>query len=118
MLFKSKLTGILFVIFTILHSTNINAQLDFKWASGFGDAGTDICNAIALNENEELFFGASFSGTVDFDPGAGVVELISAGASDIAFGKFDSSGNLLWVNRIGGTLGEGAIDLSLDPSGN
>ncbi|MBL7740645.1 MAG: T9SS type A sorting domain-containing protein [Chitinophagaceae bacterium] len=41
-----------------------------------------------------------FSGTVDFDPGAGVFNITSSGGSDMAICKLSSSGNFLWAKAI------------------
>jgi hypothetical protein len=45
-----------------------------------------------------------FQGTVDFDPGAGTVNLSSAGSDDIFVQKLDASGNLVWARGMGGTM--------------
>ena len=60
-----------------------------------------------------VFVGGSFTGTADFDPGAGVNNLTSAGSSDAAILKLDSAGNFVWARRMGGTgfdsIGRGSI---------
>jgi hypothetical protein len=44
-----------------------------------------------------------FSGTVDFDPGAGVFELTASGSSDGFIFKLGAAGDLLWAKQIGGS---------------
>lgn len=56
------------------------------------DMAKDIDGSILLMIN--------FSGTVDFDPGPGVANITSAGGNDLAFCKFSSSGNFMWVKSI------------------
>lgn len=57
-------------------------------------------------------------GTVDFDPGPGVVNLTSAGGQDAALLKLDSTGNFVWARRIGGSGDEYLQALALSGAGN
>lgn len=46
-----------------------------------------------------------FSGSVDFDPGAGVAARASLGPADLFASRFDAAGNFLSVITVGGTAG-------------
>jgi hypothetical protein len=59
-----------------------------------------------------------FQRTADFDPSAGTANLTSAGGSDIFIAKYNSSGDYLWANGIGGTGGDQGTSLTFDGSGN
>ncbi|MBK8520901.1 MAG: hypothetical protein IPL54_08485 [Chitinophagaceae bacterium] len=61
---------------------------------------------------------ATSENTADFDPGNGVFNLVSAGATDIFVCKLISSGNLEWALRIGGPSSEVAFDIDLDAQNN
>jgi len=59
-----------------------------------------------------------FGGTVDFDPGAGVFNLISAGVQDIFVSKLDASGNFIFAKAMGGTGSDFGRSIAMDASGN
>ncbi|MBD2075896.1 DUF4347 domain-containing protein [Phormidium sp. FACHB-592] len=60
----------------------------------------------------------AFNGTVDFDLGAGVFTLTSAGHYDIFVSKLDVSGNFVWAKSMGGSGDDRANGVSVDSSGN
>jgi hypothetical protein len=68
----------------------------------------------------------SFSGAIDFDPGAGILSLSSlgqAGATDAFTARYSVSGALQWVTRFGevtsvGDRSNSGASLALDGSGN
>ena len=79
------------------NSTNGN----YKWAYDFGGTGADNLMGLALDNTENIFVCGSFKNTVDFDPGASTVNLISAGAQDAFIAKYDSAGNFNWAKKFG-----------------
>src|SRR5688572_16739736 len=48
---------------------------DFIWAKGLGGTGSDYSISIAIDASGNTYTTGVFSGTVDFDPGAGVFHL-------------------------------------------
>ncbi len=73
---------------------------------------------VALDNDGNVYTVGSFRDTADFDPGAGTVELTSAGERDIAISKLDSSGNYVWAVRIGGTEQDVGRGVDVDDVGN
>jgi hypothetical protein len=74
------------------------------WAKGIGGAsGDERAVSVALDSLNTIYATGNFSGTVDFDPGAGVSNLTSVGSKDVFVLKFNSSGNYSWAFRLGGT---------------
>jgi len=67
-----------------------------------GDAGRDEALAVASFQDGSFIIAGTFSGTVDFDPGAGVENLVASGSSDIFIAKYDRPGNLRFARRAGG----------------
>jgi hypothetical protein len=58
------------------------ADGEFAWAKQFeGSEWTDVANDISVNSSGSIFTTGAFSTTVDFDPGPGVLNLTSLGAS-------------------------------------
>ena len=88
------------------------------WAKGVGGTGTDIGNAIQVDSSGNSYVTGYFSGTADFDPGAGTTNLTSAGGNDTFIAKYDSSGALVWAKGIGGTSSDIAASMQIDSGGN
>ena len=59
---------------------------NFIWAKGIGGTGYDSGNDIRLDLNSNILSTGSFSGTVDFDPGVGEVNLTGSGAYVLKLG--------------------------------
>jgi hypothetical protein len=68
-----------------------------------GGSGDDNGFSIAVDRYSNQYITGYFSGTVDFDPGTGVMNLVSLGGSDIFIAKYSATGNLIWAKSIGGT---------------
>ena len=92
------------------------------WAGQFGnDVSNSSCGvyprSIAVDGNGNVYTAGNFHlGPVDFDPGAGVANLVNIGSSTkVAFvSKLNSSGEFVWAYRIGsenvpGELHDGAL---------
>lgn len=88
-------------------------QGDFIWAKSFGGSGDDVPSEIVIDLSGNLYVTGTFSGTADFDPDAGVSNLISAGMDDVFILKLNSSGQLIWAKSVGGTQNDegNAIDI-------
>jgi hypothetical protein len=88
------------------------------WANAFGGPDLDLGSSAAIDPSGNLIVTGAFTGTVDFNPGAGVNNLISAGDLDVYVSKFDGSGNLIWAKGMGGTGFEAGLSLATDNTGN
>ena len=87
------------------------------WARAFGGPGADEGHAIAVDASGHLLATGSFSGTVDFDPGAGRTELASAGGSDAFLLRLTPDGNLAWARRLGGKLADAGMRVAVGAKG-
>lgn len=96
----------------------LDASGDFIWAKSMGGSGNDYGRSIALDASGNVCNTGSFQSTVDFDPGAGVDNLISAGSNDIFIQKLDASGNFIWAKAIRGSNNNIGSSISTDLSGN
>lgn len=90
----------------------------FVWARQFSGTSNTYVSDIELDATGNVYVFGSFTGTTDFDPGAGTYTLASAGSSDIYICKLNSSGNFIWARNLGGVGSEGASSFKLDPLGN
>ncbi len=101
-----------------LASPLMYANGDFVWAKSMGGTSYDLGTDVTVDSSGNVYTTGNFYGTVDFDPGMGVLYLTSVGDSDIFVSKLDSSGNLLWAKRMGGTNYDKGYSIAVDPSGN
>jgi len=96
-----------------------NSQtVTFDWAKQMGSTGTDYGESITVDASGNVYTIGFFEGTVDFDPGAGVSDLISNGNFDIFIQKLNANGDFLWAKKMGGTDADRAISVTTDASGN
>ncbi|HLG35194.1 MAG TPA: hypothetical protein VI757_09965, partial [Bacteroidia bacterium] len=98
---------------------NCSAQSpNWLWAKAMGGTGGDGGGSIAIDASGNVYTTGSFEGTVDFDPGAGIFNLTSAGSDDIFISRLDGSGNFVWAKAMGGTSSDGGNSVAVDASGN
>jgi hypothetical protein len=106
-----------------IYLAKFDASGNHVWAKGMGGADLDYGSSLALDGSGNVLLTGYFTGTVDFDPGVGTTNLISAATSyassnDIFLAKFDASGNYVWAKSIGGAGEDHGLALALDGSGN
>lgn len=109
---------VLFCMFFITCANLFSQTIQYSWAIKQGSATSDQAFAVDADNVGNSYVCGAFTGTVDFDPGAGIVNLTSAGSDDIYLMKVDPSGNLVWVKNMGGTASDVALAITLDGSNN
>lgn len=82
------------------------------WALALGCGGDDRVEKVAWS-NGQIFFAATFSGTVTF----GTTVFTAAGGSDVLLGVLDAAGNLLRGRTFGGATNERARGLGITSDG-
>lgn len=97
----------------------INAQpTSLVWAKNMGGKSSASGNSIAIDATGNIYTTGSFSGTVDFNPGAGIFNLTASGDQDAFISKTDVSGNFVWAVKIGGLYSDFGIGIAVDALGN
>lgn len=92
---------------------------NLEWAKSMGGLGSDFGNAIAVDAAGNVYTTGQFSHTVDFDPGAGISNLVAdSDFYDAYVQKLDPQGELVWVKRIGGKHNDGGFSIQVDAAGN
>jgi hypothetical protein len=95
---------------------------NFAWAKGLGGSGNDDAWSISLDRSEsgDVYSTGIFMDTVDFDPGAGIFNLISGGNSSIFIIKLSSNGDFIWAKEMGGVTTDysGGLSIAVSPSGS
>ena len=82
----------------------LDAAGDLVWAKHLAGPGSSNVEGISLDAAGNIYITGSFTDTVDFDPGAGIMNLI-ANAGALASGniyvlKLDPMGDLIWVKHM------------------
>ncbi|MEI7609884.1 MAG: DUF4347 domain-containing protein, partial [Rhodospirillaceae bacterium] len=96
----------------------LDSSGSYVWAKAVGDSGADIGYSIVVDGYGNVYATGSFSGTADFDPGAGTANLTSNGGTDAFLEKLDSSGTYVWAKAIGGSDADIGHGIAVDGSGN
>ena len=103
--------------FVTKYDTNGN-YLWVKTQEGAGAGNNSNAYAIKSDSSNNIYTSGRLSGTIDYDPGAGVDNHTTNGNEDIFLQKLDSDGNYVWAKHIGGTSFERGYALSIDSSDN
>lgn len=90
---------------------------NFVWAKKMGGAGNALGYSINVDFFGNSYTTGSFIGTGDFDPNAGITNLISAGGSDVFVEKIDANGDFVWAKNMGGATNDVGYALTLDAYG-
>jgi hypothetical protein len=86
----------------------------FAWAGNIGGTLFDYGKSLVLDTIGNVYITGTYQSVGDFDPGAGVFNLTSAGLQDIFYCKLDNSGNFLWAKSIGGPTTDNVRTIVLD----
>lgn len=98
----------------------LDANGNFVWAKTFGNSTDyDKGHSIQVDVYGNVYVTGEFTGTIDFDPGAGINTLTSAGGNDIFVLKLDAGGNFVWAKAFAGPVyGDIGKSVTVDNSGN
>ncbi|MCH8904427.1 MAG: SBBP repeat-containing protein [Bacteroidetes bacterium] len=88
------------------------------WVKSIGGIQNDKAWAVITDTLGNLYVSGAFYDTVDFDPGAGIFNLISNGWADAFVLKLDTGGNFIWARAIGGPLPYNGESMTFGTFGN
>lgn len=91
---------------------------DFVWTKSIGGTGFDSGGGISGDIDGDLYLTGRYQDTVDFDPSGASLNLVSNGSYDMYIAKFDTSGNFLWAESIGGSDSDQGSFITNDNVGN
>ncbi len=100
-----------------VYDTVVVAMPPSPWPIAFGAANDDYVKGVVQDGSGNVYASISFRGTINL----GGTSLTSASATrrDMALAKFNSSGQLLWVKKMGnGTFDMEPQGVNLDGAGN
>lgn len=95
-----------------------DANGNYLWGFMLASLGSSGISGIATDGSNNVYFTGSYHGTVDFDPGPAVNNLVSNGNSDIFFAKYDGNGNYIFAKSFGAGAFDTGSFIELDGSGN
>jgi uncharacterized membrane protein YqhA len=98
--------------------SKLNAFGNFEWAKRIGGIGLDYGLSISYDASGNIYTVGSFYDTVDFDPGVGVFNMISASGPNTFISKLDTAGNFVWAKSMEGLWGNIGLSITIDTSGN
>lgn len=98
----------------------LDADGNFQWAKHMGRFGEyQAGKSIATDDSGNVYTTGYFEGTVDFDPGAGVLNLSSnSGSRDVFIQKLDTNGDFVWAKGIGAFSSDTGHSIITDSNGN
>lgn len=113
-------------LFTTDSGTNffilkLTAAGDFDWARSFTGTSYRAARSIALHPTNGIVAVGEFTGTTDFDCGAGVSNLTAIEQADVFIVYLDQNGNYKWAGSFGNTgisYNDLASDVTVDNQGN
>nr|WP_293165585.1 Ig-like domain-containing protein [Okeania sp. SIO2C9] len=92
-------------------------SLQLAVAQSIGGSGSDYGRGIATDSDGNVWTTGYFSGSIDID-GDGNNDLTSNGDEDSYVAKFDSNGNFLFAQNIGGSNEDRGYGIATDNNGN
>lgn len=98
--------------------SKVDANGNFVWAKQLAGIDLKDATAVGVDAAGNVYTTGFFYGTIDFDPGVGVSNLISKGYNDIFISKLDASGNFVWAKQMGSLYGEIGYAIAVDSVGN
>ncbi len=114
-------------LFLLGNTVQLNAQnVSLEWAKQIrGRASSNISgqgNSIIADDSGNVYTAGNFAGTLDFDPGTGVVDLTSGSPnwweSDVFISKLDAAGNYVWAKQFKGNGSTSCTSVDRDADGN
>jgi gliding motility-associated-like protein len=79
----------------------LDSNGDFVWAKSFEGASTERGKSIAVDASGNVYTtGFIFNGTMDLDPGVGVLSITTASFRSMFISKLDLAGNFVWGKAI------------------
>ncbi|HRK33630.1 MAG TPA: Ig-like domain-containing protein, partial [Candidatus Hydrogenedentes bacterium] len=96
--------------------SKLDSAGNFVWAKHFASNNYFLAQSITTDKHDEIYIAGSLSGPAVFDPDGNAVNLENSGGIDSLIVKLDSTGNLLFVKQLPGSV-SWLTDLTLNQVG-
>ena len=100
-----------------IYLTKLDSAGAFVWSRRFGGTGGELVGGVAVDGQGNPHLTGAFSGTVDFDPGPGIINKTSTGQYDPFVLKVTSAAAFGWVRTFTGALHAYGTGIVVDSSG-
>lgn len=97
----------------------LSSSGNYLWARNVGGSESDLAVSVVSDPNGNIYTSGTFLGTVDFDPGPGMLNLTSGYSvfpTDVFILKLDENGELVWAKNLTISSCHNYYPLALDPS--
>lgn len=94
-----------------------DANGSLVWVNRIGSTGNDRLIGIAVDASQNVFISGFIGANADMDPSAATLTFPVSGTYNAYFGKYSSTGALVFAKQITGGYSEGD-DIAIDGSGN
>ncbi|MFT6167665.1 MAG: hypothetical protein ACJAV5_002125 [Vicingaceae bacterium] len=91
----------------------LDSNLSFIWVKKIGGTGVDAILDLEIDDSGKIYLVGAFEGSCDFDPGAGVSQLM-ANNTDGFLLQLSSTGTYGWVNKLGGMGDDQVVGVAID----
>ncbi len=98
--------------------SKLNTNGEFVWAKQLNGSLSNIGYGIICDTTGNVLLTGYFAGTVDFDPGTTVNQMVSSGDTDIFILKLSSAGSFIWAKQLGGVNQDYGMAITTDNNGN
>ena len=105
-------------VFYDLFFVRLDSTGNFAWGKSITSTGNLNSSGITADYNGDLIVSGQYVGTIDLDPGAGVLNKTSNGIYDIFVAKYDQTGNLIWGTSFGSPNSEDPWQTTVDDNNN
>lgn len=95
-----------------------DASGTFQWAKNVGGGGYDESTSVGTDADGNVYLSGYFNDTADFNPGAGVFEMIGAGMNDNFVLKLTANGDFIWAKQYGSSDFEAALAMKVRANGD
>ncbi|MFM1999402.1 MAG: hypothetical protein RL204_1349, partial [Bacteroidota bacterium] len=84
------------------------------WSKSFGGPFNDRSNAVAIDNQGNIYITGSFTESATFD----LINVVATDSADIFVAKLNPSGVVQWVSTAGGVYSESSMGIDIDTQGN
>ncbi len=98
--------------------TKFNADGTYGYTKVFGGIGYESAFSLTIDVADNIYLSGTFTGTADFDPGAGTDNKTTSGGTNAFVTKFNADGTYAYTKTMGGTGYTRAGSVTTDPDNN